>query len=51
MADGMSVPSVATQTRRIKRRQAPRREWRKVDVPRRTFQDQFAHGLARSQAR
>jgi hypothetical protein len=34
-----------TQARRIKGRQALGREWRKVDVPRRTIQDQFAHGL------
>ena len=36
----------AAQTRRIERRQPAGREWREVDVPRRTVQDQFGHGLA-----
>src|SRR5262249_8727916 len=33
------------QMRRIMRRQAPGREWREVDVPRRTLEDQLAHRL------
>jgi hypothetical protein len=41
-----AYPLVATETRRIKRRQTPGREWREVDVPRPTVQDQFAHRLA-----
>ena len=41
-----AYPSVVTQTRWIKWRQTPGREWRKVDVPRRAVQDQFAHCLA-----
>src|SRR5262249_21731781 len=36
----------AAQTRWIKRRQAPGREGREVDLPRRTVHDQFAHRLA-----
>src|SRR5215470_13869254 len=38
--------SGTAQTRRIKRRQAPGREGREVDLPRRTVEDQLAHGLA-----
>ena len=41
-----AYPSEAAQTRRIKRRQPPGREWRQVYVPRRIVQDHFAHGLA-----
>src|SRR5262249_49124993 len=36
----------AGEPRRAKRRQARGREWREVDAPRRTVEDQFAHRLA-----
>src|SRR5215475_13928204 len=36
----------AGEPRRVKRRQAPGREWREVEAPRRAVEDQFAHRLA-----
>src|SRR5262245_30773063 len=45
-ASSLSGTQGGAQTRRIKRRQAPGREWREVDVPRRTVHNQFAHRLA-----
>src|SRR5215475_3504609 len=43
---GDDLAGGAGEPRRVKRRQAPGREWRKVDATRRAVEDQFTHRLA-----